>query len=329
MSHSPSLSLSGIIPPMVTPLTPSGRLDADGTARVIEHLIQGAASGIFILGTTGEGQSVSLSIREELTRITCRQVRGRVRVLVGVSSTCMDESLQLARLACDFGADAVVATPPFYILPSQAELCDYLAAMVSQLPLPLVLYNIPSLTCISWELGTVRRAMENRNIIGIKDSSGDMKYFQYLCELGKQRSDWSIFMGSEELLVPAIHAGAHGGVAGGANVFPRLYSALHQAADARNDLQTERLLPVAKQIQRLLFSFSQGVDDGIRRIKAAMSCLGLCGTATAPPLRRVSEEERKIMRPKMDAISEEIARTLSVPPPTALRGTHIGKVCVD
>jgi 4-hydroxy-tetrahydrodipicolinate synthase len=314
---------------MVTPLTPTGRLDIEGTTRIINHLIQGSVSGIFILGTTGEGLSVSLSIREELIRRACQQARGLVPVLVGISSTCMEESLQLARMASENGADAVVATPPFYILPSQSELSEYLGTLALQLPLPLFLYNMPSLTSISWELNTVRRAMENSKIIGIKDSSGDMKYFQYLCEMGKQRADWSIFMGSEELLVPAIHAGSHGGVSGGANVFPRLYSALYEAAEDRNDHRTAILLPLAKQIQKLLFPFSCGVDDGIRRIKTALSCLGLCGIATAPPLRRSGEEECEIMKPKITSLTEEIARVLTPASPIALNGMHHRKISVE
>jgi 4-hydroxy-tetrahydrodipicolinate synthase len=214
-------------------------------------------------------------------------------------------------MACEHGADAVVAMPPSYIPPTSSELGEYLNVLVSRLPLPLFLYNMPALTRITWDLSLVRSAMDNPRIYGIKDSSGDMKYFQYLCEMGKQRSDWCIYMGAEELLIPAVHAGAHGGVSGGANVFPQLYASLHQAAEIRNDRRTAALLPLAKQVQKILFPFSSGIGDGIRRIKSALACLGLCGSATAPPLRQSNEEEVDIIRPQIAALAREIADALT------------------
>jgi dihydrodipicolinate synthase/N-acetylneuraminate lyase len=324
-----TMPLHGIIPPMVTPLTESGCLDIEGTERLIDHLLTGSVAGLFLLGTTGEGLSLSIPIREELIRRTCQQVSGRIPVLVGISSTCMEESLQMARMACENGADAVVATPPFYILPTASELGEYLNALVSQLPLPLFLYNMPALTRITWDLNLVRSAMENPKIIGIKDSSGDMKYFQYLCGMGNQRPDWAIYMGSEELLVPAIHAGAHGGVSGGANVFPSLYAALHQNAENRNDRQTAAFLSLAKQVQQLLFPFSSGIGDGIRHIKSALAVLGLCGNATAPPLHRLSAEKCEALKPQIDALQREITGALAVHELSPPHGTHFRKLSID
>jgi dihydrodipicolinate synthase/N-acetylneuraminate lyase len=322
MQFSFPLPLRGIIPPMVTPLTPSGKLDVDGLERLIEHLLAGPVSGLFLLGTTGEGMSLSLSIREELVQRTCRQVDGRIPVLVGISSACMAESIQMARFACENGADAVVAMPPFYIQPTQYELADYLGALVPLLPLPLFLYNMPAITTVCWDLNTVRRAMDEPKIIGVKDSSGDMKYFQYLCDMAKERPDWTILIGPEELLLPAMNAGGHGGISGGANVFPQLYVALHKAAQAGNEARVESLLTLARHIQKLIFPFSCGIRDGVRRVKAALECLGICGGATASPLRRASDEERESMRLHISALSREIAAALAQNSAPSLNGTH-------
>jgi 4-hydroxy-tetrahydrodipicolinate synthase len=307
---------------MVTPLTPAGGLDVEGLERLVEHLLAGPVAGLFLLGTTGEGMSLSQPVREELIRRTCRLVGGRVPVLSAISSLCLADSLQMARFACDNGIDAVVATPPFYILPSQAELVEYMNTLVAHLPLPIFLYNMPAITRVCWELSTVRRAMENPKILGIKDSSGDMKYFQYLCDQGKQRADWTILVGPEELLIPAMRAGGHGGISGGANVFPQLYVALQKAAQVRNEQRTEALLLLARHVQKLFFPFSCGIGDGIRRIKAGLACMDICGNTTAPPLRRLSEEEREVMIPQLSALSREIEAALSPTLASAHNGVH-------
>ena len=134
----------GIIPPMITPMKDNNTLDAEGARRLVEHMIAGGVHGIFILGTTGEAQSLSYPLRYELTDLVCTQVAGRVPVLVGITDTSLEESLRLARKAADCGAAAVVSAPPYYFAPSQQELIEYYTALADRLPLPLYLYNMPS-----------------------------------------------------------------------------------------------------------------------------------------------------------------------------------------
>src|SRR5262249_5915685 len=145
----------GIIPPMVTPLRDRDTLDVAGLERLIEHILAGGVHGLFLLGTTGEGPSLSYSLRKELIDRTCRQVKGRVPVLVSITDTAFQESLKVARWSAEAGADAVVAAPPYYLPASQADLREYLCHLVPELPLPLLLYNIPLLTKVAYELETV------------------------------------------------------------------------------------------------------------------------------------------------------------------------------
>src|SRR5262249_36697478 len=131
------LPLTGIIPPMLTPLRGRDELDIAGLERLIEHILAGGVSGIFILGTTGEGPSLSYRLRRELIERVCKQVKRRVPILVGVTDTSFIESVNLARVAAESGADAVVAAPPYYLPEAQPELQEYLEHLVSELPLPL------------------------------------------------------------------------------------------------------------------------------------------------------------------------------------------------
>src|SRR5580693_5577452 len=109
------LPLTGIVPPMVTPLRGRDELDLLGLERLVEHILSGGVSGLFILGTTGEGPSLSYQLRRELIRRVCKQVNHRVPILVGITDTAFVESVNLARSAADYGAAAVVLAPPYYL----------------------------------------------------------------------------------------------------------------------------------------------------------------------------------------------------------------------
>ena len=183
---------TGIIPPMVTPLRARDELDVAGLERLIEHLIAGGVSGVFILGTTGEGPGLSYRLRREFIKRTCRQVAQRIPVLVGISDTSFVESLAIARHSAECGAAAVVAAPPYYLPPSQPELVDWIADLAAETPLPLMLYNMPALTKVALEPDTVRRAMDFQQIVGLKDSSGDLDYYGRILALLPARPDWSV-----------------------------------------------------------------------------------------------------------------------------------------
>ena len=120
--------LKGIIPPMITPLKGNDELDREGTVRLVEHIINGGVHALFLLGTTGEAQSLTYRLRYEFVELVCRQVNGRVPVLVGITDTCIDESIRLAEHAKANGAVGVVAAAPYYFAPSQQELIEYYTA---------------------------------------------------------------------------------------------------------------------------------------------------------------------------------------------------------
>ena len=300
--------LTGIVPPMITPLRDRDELDAAGLEKLIEHILSGGVSGLFILGTTGEGPSLSYRLRRELIERVCKQVKDRVPVLVGITDTAFIESVNLARHAADVGASALVAAPPYYLPEAQPELQEYLDHLVAELPLPLFLYNMPALTKVHFELDTVRRAMDNPRIIGLKDSSGDLDYYQRAAELVKQRPDWSLFIGPEEKLFDAMQLGGHGGVSGGANLFPKLYVKLIEAHRTGNLARAQEL---QKQIQRVSDSFyhiGKYSSSIIKGIKCVLASLGVCDDFMAEPFHRFRAEERALVQTRYKAIEAEVSQ---------------------
>lgn len=299
--------LTGIVPPLITPMRDRDVLDVPGLERLIERVLAGGVSGVFVLGTTGEGPSLGYRMRRELVERVCRQVRGRVPVLVGITDTAFVESLQLARVAADAGAQAVVAAPPYYLPGGQPELAEYLAHLVPELPLPLFLYNMPALTKVSFELDTIRQAMEIRRVVGLKDSSGDMAYFRGAVALLPNRADWSLLIGPEELLMEALQAGAHGGVCGGANLFPALYVGLFRACQAGDAAGAARLHAQVMRVSEALYHIGRHPSAFIKGVKCALSCLGICDDFMAEPFHRFRAAERALVEQRLPDLQAEVA----------------------
>jgi dihydrodipicolinate synthase/N-acetylneuraminate lyase len=296
---------------MVTPLCGRDELDLAGLERLIEHILKGGVSALFILGTTGEGPSLSYHLRRELIERTCRQVRGRVPVLVGITDTAFVESLDLARHAAAAGADALVLAPPYYLPEGQPELQEYLDHLVAELPLPLFLYNTPKLTKVQYELEALRRAMDMPRVIGLKDSSKSMSYFRDAVSLLKHRPDWSLLIGPEELLADALLAGGHGGVPGGANIFPGLYVQLCEATRNGDFPRSRQLHAQVMQISNSLYQIGRHPSAVIKGIKCALACLGVCDDFMAEPFHRFRAKERARVQEQLPELMAGVEKLVS------------------
>ena len=282
-SQSLARPLKGIIPPMVTPLDGADSLDRAGLERLIEHLISGGVHGLFILGTTGEGPALSYRLRRELIERTCAQVAKRIPVLVGISDASYEESCALAAHARACGADAVVTAPPFYFALSQKDLLRLVQMLAARVEMPLYLYNMPRLTKCSFEPETVMRAAELPNVWGLKDSSGEIGYLRAITMQMRDRPDFAVLVGPEELLVESLRMGVHGGVCGGANLFPKLYVSLYEAACKEDLDKTRALQQRLREVGELLYGIGEAESSYLRGLKLGMEVMGLCKSTLAVP----------------------------------------------
>lgn len=287
---------------MVTPLIDRDELDVGGLERLIEHILAGGVHGLFILGTTGEGPSLGYRLRRELIDRTCRQVAGRVPVLVGITDTAITESVALAAHAHDAGAMGLVLAPPYYFAPDQSELLGFIRQVADEVALPLFLYNMPSHTKVSIGVETVRRAIELPNVAGVKDSSGDMVYFHALHRVLRDRPDLSLLIGPEELLAEAMMLGAHGGVAGGSNLNPALFVALYDAATRGEWGNVADLHARVIESSAALYGLGQYGGGFLKALKCALQCAGLCRGAPAAPLSPLSADEHQRIARQIEAL---------------------------
>ena len=290
------LGLRGVIPPMVTPLSQDRRLDIVGLERLVAHILGGGVHGLFLLGTTGEATDLEYGLRRELVERTCALVAGRVPVLVGITDTVFDESVRMAAFARDCGASALVAAPPYYFAAGQPELLSYYRKLADALPLPLFLYNMPSQVKVSISVPTLVELAQHSNIVGLKDSSGNIGYFNACRYAMRERPDFSILMGPEEAMGEAVLMGASGGVAGGANIFPKLFVDLYNAASAKDVDRVRALQERVMKASSLLYGVGHHNSSFVKGVKCALSLMGICGDTLAEPREPFNAADRERIR---------------------------------
>ncbi|MEZ6064670.1 MAG: dihydrodipicolinate synthase family protein [Planctomycetaceae bacterium] len=200
--------------------------------------------------------------------------------------------------------------PPPYFPSNQSDLLEYTRRFAEESPLPVLLYNMPSHSKTEFDVATVRRLMhEVPNIVGIKDSSGKMPYFQQLVELAGEREGFSVLMGPEELLAASVLMGGHGGVCGGANLVPSLYCELYEAALTEDLRVLHKLQHRVQRLSAKLYTVGDPPNAYLTGLKAALQLTGLCSGRLAEPLFALSEERQRIIAQHLRDLGIELAST--------------------
>jgi 2-dehydro-3-deoxy-D-pentonate aldolase len=297
------LPLRGIIPPVVTPLLNDNELDEQGIDKLIRHLLEGGVHGIFLLGTTGEAPSLRYKLREKFVRQACALIGKKIPVLVGITDTSFDGSVEMAHVCKDAGADLVVVAPPYYVPISQQEMRLYLDDLVPRLPLPFLLYNMPSHTKLHMSVKTVEHA-KNLGALGVKDSSGEMAYLFSLIDAFRNSPDFSVITGVELFIPETIMQGGHGAIAGGANMFPRLYVDFYQAAVERDFNRIDFLRRIVMKIYNTVYNVGTFTSRYTVGTKCALAALEICNDYVAHPLRTFEGPDREMIVQYVEEIKE-------------------------
>lgn len=292
-SHFPG-PLSGIVPPLVTPLSAADSLHFHGVSNLVEHVVTGGAAGVFLLGTCGEGPALPFKLQCELIERACSQVNDRVPVLVGVSCPSLEDSVGLADHAADCGATAIVSTLPYYFPLHEDQQAGHLVRLARRSPLPLIVYNMPVCVHQTISIRTLQRLADEPNVAGFKDSGGDMEQFRQYCDLAiARRPEWCRLVGPEHLLAEAIAAGGTGGVNGGANVCPTLFHNIYRAAVEQDTAALNRLQKQADVLGRL-YGDPCTVSSVILGLKMALSMMGICEHQTTELFPAPTNEEWQV-----------------------------------
>lgn len=277
--------LRGVIPPVVTPLKEDRSFDRDSYEVLINRMIDAGVHGLFVLGSSSEVVFSTDERRAEIIKAAREIIDGRVPLLVGAIDTETMRVLEHAKVARDLGADAIVATAPFYALGGAAEVERHFTVLGQQVGLPLYAYDIP--VCVHTKLGNdmLLRLGEAGLVAGVKDSSGDDVAFRRLAIANRDAgSPLSLLTGHEVVVDGAYLSGADGSVPGLANVDPagyvRMWNA-YQAGDwaAVRDEQDRltRLMNITAVVRGV-----QGFGAGVGAFKTALKLLGVFASNQMP-----------------------------------------------
>ena len=298
--------LRGIVPPLVTPLTVEGHFDSAAYGKLMERVIAGGVHGLFVMGSTGEFTSFSPEFRRTIVQESCERAGTRIPVVVNVSDTCLQSSLELTGFAARAGAQAVAICPPFYFSVTQGDLVRYLTAFGQSSELPVFLYNIPQNAHHELTPETVERLAAVPNIVGLKNSNGKLDYMSEVIQIKRHRPDFAVLVGTEELLMPSVEAGADGCVPGGANMFPGFFVKLYQATVERRKSEASAMQQQVVRIAESLYTVGAPETSYFRGLKAALAELGVCGETLAEPFGSFSGKERQELRSRLNRLLPDL-----------------------
>lgn len=287
---------SGVIPPVVTPLGADGEIDRPSLERVVGHLIDGGVSGLFALGSSGETAYLTPAQQDEVIKVVTATSAGQVPVLAGAIETTTNRAVERARAATGLGADAVVATAPFYTRTHATEIDRHFRDVAAAVDAPLLAYDVP--VCVHSKLDPelLLPLAADGVLAGVKDSSGDDGSFRRLAIGARELPGFSLLTGHELVVDATMLSGADGSVPGLANVDPHGYVRLHQAA-VRGDwpaakAEQDRLVALFGIVAAADPTTASATAAGLGAFKTALMLRGIITTNTvSPPMRRLNGRE--------------------------------------
>ena len=297
---SSNVPFSGVVPPVVTPDTPDHQLDVVSFERSINRLIEAGVEGLFFLGSSGEVVFATDERRDQIVREAVRIVDHRVPVLVGIIDTETERVLEHGRRALALGADALVATAPFYALGGPADVEEHFRILHQELDAPLFAYDIPVCvhTKLPWKM--LARLGAEGVLAGVKDSSGDDVSFRYLVqENEKNGHPLTLLTGHEIVVDGALLSGADGSVPGLANVEPEGYVRMWKAAQEGNWAEVKREQDRLNEISHIfdVTSGVQGYGAGVGAFKCALNLMGIFDSDQMPrPVKPLDGQNREAIK---------------------------------
>ena len=232
------LLFRGMAPALLTPFTADDDLDVEAFRALIERQIEGGASGLVVLGTTGENPTVTDEERARLVDVAVETADGRVPVVVGTGTNDTDASVAHSTAAVEAGADGLLVVGPYYNKPSQAGFVAHVEAIAEAADAPIILYNVPGRTRFNLEAETaLQLAEEVPQVVGVKEASGDLEQVGDI--LLHRPDDFAVYSGDDELTLPLLAMGGDGVVSVLGNALPERMDAM-VTAGLEGDLETAR-----------------------------------------------------------------------------------------
>jgi len=284
------MRIQGIIPPVITPMKANEDLDLPRLCSFIDHQIANGVHGIFVLGTNSEFYALDEREKQEVIATAVGHVNKRVPVFAGTGAETTREVIRLTKMAERERVDGVSIITPYFVSPTQKEIADHYRRIAENTALPVMLYNNPG-TCggVKIEPETAAKLAEVPNILGIKDSSGDLQNTNEMIRVVPER--FSVLMGRDTLIFSALMCGARGAVPATGNIAPALLVKIYETF-RKGDIEGSK----AAQLQLNPLRMALGLCTAPGAVKAALNLLGVSVGPCRSPVSGLTPEKEPLMR---------------------------------
>ena len=276
--------LKGSIVALITPFD-GDNLSEDNYVELINYHLENGTNGVVPGGTTGESPTLSHNEHKKIIEIAVKECKGKIPVIAGTGSNSTDEAIELSKFAEKAGSDALLVVTPYYNKPTQEGLYHHYKKINDNVGVPIVIYNIPSRSVIDMSIDTMSKLYELKNIIGVKDATGDLnRVDQQLKAMGKE---FIQLTGNDDNALEFNKRGGVGAIGVTANVAAKLASDFQKACvkDIKRAAELDKLL---QPLHSSLF-----IESNPSPVKFAASLLGMCKPTVRLPLVEIREETKK------------------------------------
>jgi len=275
----------GIVPAMVTPLDKDGKINKVALRKLTNYLIDGGVHGLFSVGSTGEWYGLDINQKKETIETVVEEANSRVPVYAGTGAITTREAIRLTKMAKDIGADACSVLTPVFIGPNQEELYEHYKNIANSVDIPILLYNNPGRTGINLTADLVENLSKIDNVIGIKDSSGDMTLTGEF--IRRTDSNFSVLAGRDTLILSTLVYGGKGAITATANIAPKVPVKIYEEFKKGN---LKAALDAQYELAPLRLAFSLGSFPVV--MKEGLSLIGIDTGTTLKPVGPMTENNR-------------------------------------
>ncbi|SFV76924.1 4-hydroxy-tetrahydrodipicolinate synthase [hydrothermal vent metagenome] len=261
----------------------NGLVDFDALEALVEFHVESGTKAIITMGTTGESATLNQKEHIEVMKKTIEFADKRIAIIAGTGANSTSEAIELTQAAKDMGADACLLVTPYYNKPTQEGLYQHYKLIAETVDIDQILYNVPGRTAVDLSVETAVRLSTIKNIIGIKDATGDLTVAQALIDQCPE--DFLLYSGDDATAIEFILMGGHGGISVTANVAPKALSEAYEAAFNDDRTNAELINQSLINLHRNLFIESNPIP-----VKWAMHKMGKCGSGIRLPLTKLSQQ---------------------------------------
>ena len=276
--------LKGSIVALITPFK-NDSLDEDTYRKLIDYHLKNGTNGVVPGGTTGESPTLSHSEHKKIIQIAVEECKGKIPIIAGTGSNSTDEAIDLSRYAEKAGSDALLVVTPYYNKPTQEGLYQHYKKINDNVGIPIIIYNIPSRSVIDMSVETMSKLYELKNIVGVKDATGDLKRVD--AQLKSMGKEFIQLTGNDDNALEFNRRGGVGAIGVTANVAAKLSSDFQKAC--KNDMaEAVKLDKILQPLHSSLF-----IESNPSPVKYAASLLKMCSSSVRLPLVEIRDETKK------------------------------------